>query len=169
MVILPILQVVSTLLAALAMALSLAHALELPGKRRLDRETYLAVQWIYYPGFTIGGLIGEPGGMVAVLVLLLLTPAASVAFWLTLAALLMLAIMHGIYWAVTHKINRAWAADRAVGAAGSAFLDMGSRMTAGRADEQGWVVLRDRWEYSHVARAVFGILALVALVTALVV
>src|SRR5205809_327776 len=40
------------------MGLSLAHALEYPGKRRLDRETYLKAQTIYYPGFTIGGVFG---------------------------------------------------------------------------------------------------------------
>jgi hypothetical protein len=43
------------MLAAVTMALSLAHALELPGKLRLGKEQYLAVQPIYYPGFTIGG------------------------------------------------------------------------------------------------------------------
>jgi hypothetical protein len=35
-----------------AMAMGLAQALELPGKPRLPKETYLAVQPIYYPGFT---------------------------------------------------------------------------------------------------------------------
>jgi hypothetical protein len=38
------------------MALSLAHALEVPGKLRLNKEQYLAVQTIYYPGFTLGGI-----------------------------------------------------------------------------------------------------------------
>ena len=47
------------------MALVLAHALELPGKRRLSKNTYLAVQPIYYHGFTIGGAVGEFGGLVA--------------------------------------------------------------------------------------------------------
>jgi hypothetical protein len=50
-----ILQIVTLLLVAIAMAQSLAHALEFPGKLRLSREQYLAVQPIYYPGFTIGG------------------------------------------------------------------------------------------------------------------
>ena len=35
------------------MALALAHALERPGKMRLSKE--LAIQPIYYPGFTFGG------------------------------------------------------------------------------------------------------------------
>jgi hypothetical protein len=48
------LQLVSVVLVSAAYALALAHVLELPGKLRLDRNTYLAVQQIYYPGFTIG-------------------------------------------------------------------------------------------------------------------
>ena len=38
------------MLVALAAALSIAHALERPGKMRLDEATYRAVQKIYYPG-----------------------------------------------------------------------------------------------------------------------
>ncbi|HET7883004.1 MAG TPA: hypothetical protein VFL55_19120 [Acetobacteraceae bacterium] len=49
------------------MALSLAHALEVPGKLRLPRETYIAVQQISYPGFTIGGAFGESGAILATL------------------------------------------------------------------------------------------------------
>jgi hypothetical protein len=45
------------------MGLSLAHALEFPGKKRLDEKQYKAVQTIYYPGFTIGGMVGEFGGL----------------------------------------------------------------------------------------------------------
>ena len=45
------LQVLTVMLAAVTMALSLAHALEFPGKLRLKKEQYLAVQPIYYPGF----------------------------------------------------------------------------------------------------------------------
>jgi len=67
------------------MALALAHALELPGKMRLSKEAYLAVQPIYYPGFTIGGSIGEAGGMLALLGLLAFTPYASAGFGWTLA------------------------------------------------------------------------------------
>jgi hypothetical protein len=70
-----IIQVLTVFLVSLAMSLAVAHALELPGKMRLDRETYIAVQSIYYPGFTIGGLFGEGVGMIATLVLLLSTPA----------------------------------------------------------------------------------------------
>jgi len=49
------LEVLTVLLVAVAMALALAHALELPGKLRLSKDAYIAMQPIYYPGFTIGG------------------------------------------------------------------------------------------------------------------
>ena len=75
------LQVLTVMLAAVTMALSLAHALEFPGKLRLGKEQYLAVQPIYYPGFTIGG-IAEPAVILATLALLIMTPAGTAAFWL---------------------------------------------------------------------------------------
>jgi hypothetical protein len=66
-------QIVTVILVALAMVPALAHALELPGKMRLTQEVYVAVQRIYYPGFTIAG-ISEPAGFLATIVLLFLTP-----------------------------------------------------------------------------------------------
>jgi hypothetical protein len=102
------LQVLSVCLVAVAMSLSLAHALELPGKIRLDKDVYLATQPIYYPGFTVGGGIGEAGGMVATLILLLLTPRASQEFQWTLLALLGLVAMHLAYWVFTHPVNKFW-------------------------------------------------------------
>ena len=47
------LQILTVVLVAIAMAL--AHALELPGKLQLNKETYIAVQPIYYPGFFLRG------------------------------------------------------------------------------------------------------------------
>jgi hypothetical protein len=107
---LTLLQIVTVILVAVAMALALAHALELPGKMRLDEKTYYAVQEIYYPGFTIGGGIGEAGGTIATIVLLLLTRPASADFWLILAALLGLITMQAVYWLFTHPVNQFWVA-----------------------------------------------------------
>ncbi|MGH8719251.1 MAG: hypothetical protein ACREV0_09985 [Burkholderiales bacterium] len=72
-----VLQVLTVILVAVAMALSLAHALELPGKMRLSKDAYFTMQPIYCPGFTIGGAIGEAGGMIATFVLLFLTPVGT--------------------------------------------------------------------------------------------
>ena len=77
-----ILQILTVVLVSVAMALSLAHALELPGKMRLSKETYCVIQPIYYPGFTIGG-ISEPVGIILTVILLFLMPLGSVDFWLT--------------------------------------------------------------------------------------
>ena len=46
--------------------MALTHALEFPGKMRLDKDIYLAAQTIYYPGFTIGGA-AEPLNIIATL------------------------------------------------------------------------------------------------------
>ena len=97
-------RILALVLVAVAMALSLAHALEFPGKQRLGKETYIAVQAIYYPGFTIGGF-SEPLGILAVLALLFITPAGTAGFWFTLVALAALMLMHATYWVMTHPVN----------------------------------------------------------------
>ncbi len=74
---LDVLQVVTVVLVVVAMAPALAHALKLPGKMRLTKEAYVAMQPIYYPGFTIAGGIGEAGGMISTIILLFLTPASA--------------------------------------------------------------------------------------------
>src|SRR6266480_3178177 len=74
-----VLQVITVFLVAIAMSQALAHALELPGKLRLDKATYIAVQAIYYPGFTFGGL-GEGLGTLATLVLMIIMPNNRPAF-----------------------------------------------------------------------------------------
>ncbi|MGH7230520.1 MAG: hypothetical protein ACREJU_04080 [Nitrospiraceae bacterium] len=65
-----VLQVSTVILVAVAMALALAHALELPGKMRLTKKAYYAMQPIYYPGFAVGGGIGEAGGTISTIILL---------------------------------------------------------------------------------------------------
>jgi hypothetical protein len=163
------LQILSTLLVAVSMAMALAHALELPGKMRLARDTYLAVQTIYYPGFTIAGGIAEAGGLIATLVLLILTPPGSAAFWLTLVALAGLIGMQAVYWIFTHPVNRYWLQGERLEGLGSAFFsfDPGHRSPAPTAaGPTDWTALRDRWEYSHVARAALALVSLIALILA---
>ena len=124
------------------MALSLAHALELPGKMRLDKETYLAVQKIYYPGFTIGGS-AEPLGLIALIALLALTPYGASRFWWTAAALAAFVITVAIYWFVTHPVNSAWTKDIPMTGVGATFFSVfGGEMSG------DWSRLRDIWEHS---------------------
>lgn len=160
-----ILQVVSTMLVAIALALALAHALEFPGKRRLDRDTYLAVQPIYYPGFTIVGGIGDFGGLVLTMALLVLTPPGTVTFWLTLVAVAGLVGMFIVYALVTHPVNKVWLKGRPVTGFSARFFCGGRAVDEPGADR--WTILRDRWEYSHIGRAALAAVSLLALLIAL--
>jgi hypothetical protein len=159
------LQIAAILCVAVAMALSLAHALEWPGKLRLSKQEYLCVQPIYYPGFTFGG-IAEPLGLVLLILLLVLTPAQSTAFWLTAAALAALAAMHASYWLLTHPVNNFWLKDFKLKGFGAAFFGLGTQQDKDKAD---WTTLRDRWELSHVVRAVLGVASLIFLAAAVAV
>ncbi len=151
------LNILAVLLVAVTMGLALAHALEFPGKLRLDEQTYREVQAIYYPGFTIGGLVGEAGALLLLPVLLFLLPFGTDRFWWTAAALGFLVAGHAIYWVVTHPVNVVWLKDTDLSGAGAAFFSVYAGQDA------DWKQLRNLWEYSHVARAVLGLAALTAL------
>jgi Domain of unknown function (DUF1772) len=161
------LQIATVFLAAVAMSLALAHALELPGKMRLDKETYIAVQAIYYPGFTYGGF-GEGLGILATLVLLIMTPTGQPAFWWTLTALVTLLAMQVVYWMITHPVNKFWLKDTRLKGFGAGFFSLGSKQGAASENESdAWIRLRNQWEYSHVLRAVFSVIAVIALIIAI--
>jgi hypothetical protein len=162
-------QVISILLVALAMAPALAHLLEYPGKSRLTRDEYLAVQPIYYPGFTIAGGIGEVGGLVSVVVVLLLTPHGTPEFWLRLVALLGMLGMELVFWLFTQPVNRFWLQSTTLGDFGAAFFHSGSATQGVRPDDpEAWKKMRDRWEYSHIARAGLAVVSFFSLVVAVV-
>jgi uncharacterized membrane protein len=145
-----ILQVLTVLLVAVAMALTLAHALELPGKMRLTKDIYYAMQPIYYPGFTIGGC-AEPAGLILTIILLFFIPFGTPDFWLTVVAVLGLIGMQATYWLFTHPVNKFWLRSRP--------------LNKSRAVD--WTDLRNRWEYSHVARAGLAFASLTTLVIAI--
>ncbi len=149
------------LLVGIAMALSLAHVAELPGKMRLDRETYLAVQQIYYPGFTIGG-IAEPLGALAVLTLLILTPLPGVRLWWAVLALGCLVGMQLVFWFVTQPVNAAWTRDMNLQGLGGLFFSLFPVEISG-----DWTRLRDIWEYSHASRALLGMIAFLSIARAI--
>jgi hypothetical protein len=150
------LQVVTLLFVAVAMATMLAHALELPGKLKLSKDEYLATQRIYYPGFTIGGA-AEPIALVLLIVLMALTPP-GLPFWLTAGAFVALAVAHAIYWVATHPVNNFWLKDIELKGVGGSFFAFDPFSRSGTTDE--WTTLRNRWEFSHAVRAVFGVASL---------
>jgi hypothetical protein len=162
-----VLQVLAVLVVAVAMALSLAHALELPGKLRLDRDAYVRVQTIYYPGFSYGGF-AEPIGLLVLLALMFLLPAGRAAFWLTFGAFVAFLAMHATYWLVTHPVNNFWLKDFELKGFGAGFFGF-DPLKRGGSGTPDWTVLRDRWEYSHVLRAGLALLSLILLATAIAV
>lgn len=144
-----ILEIACVLLSAVTMALSLAHALEYPGKKRLARAHYLAVQPIYYPGFTIAGA-AEPLSILALAGLLAVTGYATDLFWLTAGALAAAIATHLLYWLLTAPVNKVWLSDEKLSASAERFFGAGKKDTP----QADWTMLRDRWERSHIWRAV---------------
>jgi polyferredoxin len=159
------LQVVTLTLVGIAVGLVMAHSLEWPGKLRLTREQYLATQQIYYPGFTWAG-VAEPLGLLLTLILVVQTPLATPRFWLGTTALILLFVMHGAYWLLTHPINRVWLAGARLSHAGAEFFGADRSPRDGLPAESDWRRLRYRWELSHAIRAGFGLGAFVLLLTA---
>jgi Domain of unknown function (DUF1772) len=160
------LQVVTVLLIATTMSLALTHVLELPGKLRLDEQTYLAVQTIYYPGFTIGGIC-EPLAIIATAVLLLVGPKSQPQFWLTLAACLAIVCTQLVFWCVTQPANRFWLKNQELSTAGERFFGVvETKQAEQNRNNENWRHLRNRWEYSHAIRAVFSATALILMVVA---
>ena len=154
------LQVLTVMLAAVTMALSLAHALELPGKLRLKKEQYLAVQPIYYPGFTIGG-IAEPAVILGTLALLIMTPAGTAAFWLVAGALAALVTVQVICWSKTQPVNSFWLEETELSRSATGFFQTGWGSAP-----RDWTAARDQWERSHILRALAATLGLFLLTIA---
>ena len=141
------LMALSLVLVTLTVVTTLANAREFPGKMRLSREQYLAVQPIYYPGFTYAGA-AEPLSILALAVLLALTPRATTAFWLVALALAAAVLTHLIYWVLVAPVNRVWLAGETLAAPARRFFGATKEASASL-----WTSLRDRWEWSPVCRA----------------
>lgn len=155
------LKLVSIILVVATVIPSVAHALELPGKLRLTREQYLAVQTIYHPGFTVIGA-AEPLCILVLAALLVLTPAGTTRFWLVAASLFSVAITHALYWLLTAPVNKIWLRGRALSNSAQRFFEAG-----GSVNESDLTILRDRWERSHLYRAASSVIAFVLFAIAL--
>jgi hypothetical protein len=155
------LKLVSLFLVVATVIPSAAHALEFPGKLRLTREQYLAVQPIYYPGFTIIGA-AEPLSVFVLAALLALTPRGTLTFWLIAGAILAAVLTHALYWTLTAPVNKVWLRRETLSGSASRFFGAG-----GSLNESDWTMLRDRWERSHLWRAAVSVIALILLAVAL--
>lgn len=118
------------------------------------------MQTIYYPGFTIGGLVAEAGSLLLLLVLLL-HPFGTLRFWWLAVEFGALLLLHAIYWLVIHPVNSSWLKGTSMPSTSRAFFSV----RAGA--EMDWARMRDVWEYSHVARAICGLFALLSMTLAL--
>ena len=157
-----ILKLASLFLVFATVVPSVAQVLEWPGKRQLAREQYLAVQPIYYPGFTIIGA-AEPLSIIVLAVLLAFTPRGTTVFWLVTASLLAAVVTHALYWTVTAPVNKVWLRNETLSGGAQRFFGAGSHV-----NESDWTALRDRWERSHLCRAASSLVALVLLSIAVV-
>lgn len=162
-------RILAVLLVALNMTMSVAHALELPGKLRLRKEFYLAVQTIYYPGFTMGGVV-EPLSGVALLALFFLERQAGMDSWLLMVAFAAVVVAHLIFWIVTQPVNRYWLNNFQLHGLAETFFKsgavQGSQMAA--KDGRDWKEMRNRWEASHLMRALLTVIAFIAVSAAVV-
>jgi hypothetical protein len=158
-----ILKLAALFLVVATVIPSVAHALEWPGKLRLTREQYFAVQPIYYPGFTMIG-IAEPLAILTLAALLALTPRGTTTFWLIAAALAACVVTHALYWFLTAPINKIWLRNEALSGGAHRFFG-----APGSADATDWTDLRDHWERSHLCRAASALIAFVLLSVALVI
>jgi hypothetical protein len=73
--------------------------------------------------------------------------------------------MHAVFWFVTQPVNRYWLKDQKFGEAGAKFFDTGQinapyRSSTGVTD---WRSFRNRWEYSHIVRAILSAIAFIAI------
>ena len=75
--------------------------------------------------------------------------------------------MQAVYWLFTHPVNQSWAEDKSLDRLSSGFFSLGANRSRfeNKTRLPDWTELRDRWEYSHVARAGFALVSLIALVT----
>jgi hypothetical protein len=73
--------------------------------------------------------------------------------------------MQAVYWLFTHPVNKFWVRDVKLSRFGSGFFSFSTKRE--RIHQADWTELRDRWEYSHVARAGFALVSLTVLVISL--
>jgi hypothetical protein len=132
----------SFLCAALALAPTMAHLLELPNKITLSRDAYLTVQQIYRGWALLGFVVA--GALLSTLILTIRLRKQHGAFLYSLLAFLCIAGTQVVFWTYTQPVNQAthnW-----------------TMLPA------HWEALRQQWEYSHATSAGLNLVAFMALI-----
>jgi hypothetical protein len=71
-------------------------------------------------------------------------------------------LTHALYWTLVAPINKVWLRTEALSGSAQRFFGVG-----GSLNESDWTMLRDRWERSHLYRAVTSMSAFILLAVAL--
>lgn len=152
------LETITVMLAAVTMSLALAHALELPGKMRLTKEEYLAVQAIIQASPLVGSRVRKhhcrPRPVDP-------DPQELTTIMAGRGAAAALIAVQIIFWTMTQPVNKYWLQNTKLSRVATRFFERGSAAPVG-----DWTVMRDRWERSHVLRAIASVLALLLLISA---
>ncbi len=131
--------------AALGLGLTVAHILEIPGKRQLSGPEWLTVQHTFYGGFAIVGGIAELGGLVVSLALVAIERQRRARVWWPLISAIGFAGMLGAFAFGNRPLNAQIASWTA---------------TTLPAD---WTAVRDRWDTAHTISGVFAAVAFFSL------
>lgn len=90
-------------------------------------------------------------------------------WWLTAPgqtkALRICSALRGYACLMSNPVNKVWLKDQKFDSRSSRLFSLGQKGTDSR--QLNWAELRDRWEYSHVVRAIFSMVSFIALVTAI--
>lgn len=137
------------LCAALALGLTLAHVLEIPGKRQLPGAEWLRVQQTFYLGYAIVGAIAEVGGLLASLGIVAIERRERASTIWPVVSALGFAGMLGSYWIGNRPLNdriASWTAETL---------------------PADWMNVRDRWDAAHSISTLFAAVAFASLLAGL--
>jgi hypothetical protein len=134
----------SLLFVGLALAPALAHVLQLPHKMDLPGDDYLRVQQLYAGWAWLGVVV--LGALITTFLLTILVRTRLRQFALACVAFGSVLVTQVIFWMFTFPVNR--------------------QTQNWTTLPSNWMMLRERWEYSHATAAVFDLLAFVAVVIA---
>ncbi|HEX7734386.1 MAG TPA: hypothetical protein VF458_05980 [Ktedonobacteraceae bacterium] len=140
------LRFVSLVCAALAMGVTIAHDLEIPGKDLLNGAEWLTIQNTFYGGFALVGGVTEVLGLVSTGLLAWLLRRQRITFLLTLLAALCFAGMLAVFAFGNQPINL---------------------QVARSALPANWRALRDAWDGFHAASSALAMLAFIFLLLAI--
>jgi hypothetical protein len=135
---------IALMATAVALGGALAHALELPNKIALPREHYLIVQHIYDGWNQLAYVLAVQ--LTALLTLIWLYWRETRVARFVVLALVALIAAQIVFWMFTYPANVATGQWTVL--------------------PENWQQLRTQWEYSHLAGALFQLLAMTSLVVA---